>query len=523
MPWKVRKRKDQYCVEKVDGGEVPGGCHDTLEEASAHQRALYAGEASAEGGTVLSVDTKMIQFMSSPRSFSTTLESDTTNALTSSVTITVSEDQPVAEEASDLAGAIWEGPLAFEGKATDDGRYLMPGEIIHRELPLPIMAQTVSEDGHKGAELAARIDNIWWQESETEPGVMEIWGRGPFDTGPAGQEAARLVEEGFLTGVSIDFAPTEVVLLDPETKEPIDMEGVDLFEILMGDFLQGMKGSIMGATLVPFPAFEQAKVSVVTAGGMRVIRHSLTASAAGMAPIAPPKEWFEMPEPDLPHPLTVTEDGRVYGHLGVWNQCHTGFDSVCRMPPRSPSDYSHFHLGEIETAEGERIAVGKITVGDKGHAPIHMNAEEAVKHYDNTGCVGAFVRARNGKLGIWLSGAVRSDAPAEKIRDMMANPPSGDWRSVNGSLELQGVLSVPIPGFPIPRSEARLVASGEGDVIEALVTSGYGDAPLGPRAIKRKREVLRARLTEALGARRRDPTKAELVKLAISKMPDDAA
>ena len=546
MPWKVVKRRSQYCVEKIGEGTVPGGCHDTREKAVAHQRALYAGEAqgkqeasivewndqslaaleammpgmskeaSAEGGTVMSVKTiGTVQFSSYP---STATAVATENPLSAStVTITVNEDSAAAEEAGVPSDAIWEGPLAFEGKPTDDKRLLMKDKIDHRELPLPMMAQTVTEDGHRGAELAARIDEIWWQEAADDPNVMEIWGRGPFDSGPAGQEAARLVDEGFLTGVSIDFAPTDVMLLDPETLEPVDTEGVDIFDLLMGDWITGMAGSIMGATLVPFPAFEDAKVGIVTASGMKVIRTALTASAAGMAPLMPPKDWFEMPEPDLPHPLTVTDDGRVYGHLGLWDQCHTGFDSVCRMPPRSQSDYSHFHLGEIETAEGERIAVGKITVGDKGHAPIHMNAAEAVKHYDNTGCVGAFVRARNGRLGIWLSGAVRSDAPAEKIRDMMANPPSGDWRSVNGSLELQGVLSVPIPGFPIPRSEARLVASGEGDVIEALVASGYGDAPLGPRAIQRRRGVLRARLVEALGLQRRQPTRAEIVKMAIAE------
>ena len=540
MPWRVIRRKSRWCVEKVDGGEVPGGCHDTREKASAHQRALYAGEensatdvslalwtpvasrASARGGTVMSMSTplSMMFFAYTAPAFITTT-TDSTNPLAgSSVTITVNDDaESVAEEDTAPSDFMWEGILAFEGKATDDGRYLMPGGISHRELPLPIMAQTVSEEGHNGAELAAKIDEMWWQESETDPGVWEIWGRGPFDSGEAGQEAARLVDEGFLTGVSIDFAPSEALLLDPETKEPVDISEMDILEMMTGDFLTAFKGSIMGATLVPFPAFDGSKVTTVTAGGMfRVIRpETLTASAAGMAPIAPPAEWFEMPEPDIPCPLTVTEDGRVYGHIAVWGQCHTGFDQVCKNPPRSRSDYAHFHLGEIETAEGTRLAVGRITVGNKGHAPISYDAHQAIEHYDQTGCVGAFVRAKDGRLGIWVTGAVRSDAPAEKIRDMMANPPSGDWRAVNGSLELQGILSVPIPGFPIPRSEARLVASGSsGEVLEALVATGYGNAPLGPKAIQRRRGVLRARLVETLGTSRRKKTRAEQRMAALA-------
>lgn len=522
MPWKVVKRKSRWCVEKVDGGEVPGGCHDSRSEAVDHQKALYAGEASikasAQGGTVLVMKTPITMiFFSAIPSLATSTTNHTAALLepgvTAAVTVTVTDDDAVSEEAGAPSDFMWEGIIAFEGKVTDDGRYLMPNGIDHRELPLPIMAQTVTAEGHMGAELAAKIEEIWWQESETELGVMEIWGRGPFDSGEAGQEAARLVDEEFLTGMSIDFAPSEAFLLDPETKEPVDMEGLDLFDMLMGDYITGFKGSIMGATLVPFPAFDGSKVQTVTAGGamMRVIRPDpITASAAGMAPIAPPEEWFEMPEPDIPCPLTVTEDGRVYGHIAVWGQCHTGFDQVCKNPPRSRAGYSHFHLGEIETAEGTRLAVGRITVGNKGHAPISYNAPQAVEHYDHTGCVGAFVRAKDGRLGIWVSGAVRSDAPAEKIRDMMANPPSGDWRAVNGSLELQGILSVPIPGFPVPRSEVRLVASGSsGEVVEALVAMGYGNAPLGPKAIQRKRGVLRARLSETLGTQRRKKTRAE--------------
>src|SRR5690606_35838971 len=49
-------------------------------------------------------------------------------------------------------------------------------------------------------------------------------------------------------------------------------------------------------------------------------------------------------------------------------------------------------------------------------------------------------------------------------------PISGDWRSVNGSsdLHLLAALSVPVPGFPVPRPEA-FVASG---AVQSLVAAG---------------------------------------------------
>ena len=190
-------------------------------------------------------------------------------------------------------------------------------------------------------------------------------------------------------------------------------------------------------------------------------------------PLKPPSGWFDIPEPDKPTPLTYEKNGRVYGHLALWGSCHTGFlngaVAECVQPPPSKADYQHFHLGVVETQEGQDVRVGKITYAT-GHAPLSATASGAAAHYDNTGSVGAFVRARNGSVGIWVSGVVRSDLSPEGFRDLRANPPSGDWRSLNRSLELVAALSVPVPGFPIPRAEVALAASAEGSPeVESLI------------------------------------------------------
>ena len=185
-------------------------------------------------------------------------------------------------------------------------------------------------------------------------------------------------------------------------------------------------------------------------------------------PLKPPSDWFEMPEADAPTPLTVEKNGRVYGHLAVWGSCHTGFLngalSECVQPPASNTDYAHFHLGTLETQEGKDVRVGKLTYATN-HAPLSASAKAAADHYDHTGSVGAFVRARNGNLGVWVSGAVRSDITQEGFRDLRANPPSGDWRSLNRNLELVAALAVPVPGFPIP----QLALAASGDVVESLI------------------------------------------------------
>ena len=212
-----------------------------------------------------------------------------------------------------------------------------------------------------------------------------------------------------------------------------------------------------------------------------------TGSVRGMvAPLKPPRSWFELEEANDLTPLQITADGQVSGHLAPWESCHTGFMngamSECVKAPRSPSGYTYFHLGELETAEGDLVAVGKITYGGP-HAPITAGLRAASAHYDNTGSVAAFVRASDGRHGIWLSGAMKSNLPEEAMRDVRANSLSGDWRQFGHALELIASLAVPVPGFPIPRSQMALAASGE---VSALILTA-------PAEIPRSRDYLRQR------------------------------
>lgn len=223
-------------------------------------------------------------------------------------------------------------------------------------------------------------------------------------------------------------------------------------------------------------------------------------------PLKPPKAWFDWPEPDQPVPLTFDRSGQVYGHLALWASCHRGLIngtfSECVQPPRSLVEYGAFHLGEIETEEGDMVPVGRMVYATD-HAPLTAGLESATRFYDNTGSVGAFVRARNGNLGIWLSGAVRSDITPEGLRDLRANPPSGDWRGLNHNLELIASLSVPVPGYEVPRAQLALAASaGEELEVAALILSGYTNEIREPEPVSdrgkgfiRKRKALAASIS----------------------------
>lgn len=210
---------------------------------------------------------------------------------------------------------------------------------------------------------------------------------------------------------------------------------------------------------------------------------------AAIAPLKPPRDWFERPEADSPTPPTFTAAGEAFGHLALWETCHTGFQSgafsECVQAPRSPSGYQFFHLGQLETDDG-MVAVGKLTYGT-GHAPIGVGLQAASSHYDDTGSVGAFVRVVDGQYGPWFSGAVKSDLSPEGLRDLRANPLSGDWRSFNNQLELVAALAVVVPGFPITRSQLALAASG---AVSSLILPGFQQDDL---VEPRSREFLRRR------------------------------
>jgi len=185
---------------------------------------------------------------------------------------------------------------------------------------------------------------------------------------------------------------------------------------------------------------------------------------AGSIPIAPPTSWFDNPQLRQATPLTVDDDGRVFGHIAAWHVDHIGMSFGTR-PPRSKSKYAYFHTGVVRTDEGSDVPVGQLTLAG-GHASLEASASEAARHYDDTGSAIADVHAGEDAFGIWVSGALRPGTSPEQVRALRASAPSGDWRPIKGQLELVAVCQVNVPGFPIARAR---VASG---AVMALVAAG---------------------------------------------------
>lgn len=172
------------------------------------------------------------------------------------------------------------------------------------------------------------------------------------------------------------------------------------------------------------------------------------ALTAGAAPLAPPAAWFENPNLQAPTKLTITDDGRVFGHLAQWRVCHVGIGNACVMAPKSQTDYQVFNIGSVKCDNGQEVPIGKIVMGT-AHANAQWGVMPSREHYDNTALTAAVVRVGEDRHGIWVSGALTTDMTPEKIASLRASALSGDWRTVNGNLELIAALAVNSPGFPI--------------------------------------------------------------------------
>lgn len=403
--------------------------------------------------------------------------------------------------------------VIVEGMETSDGRYIEPGALEPRAMPLPILSMTRNPeggDGHAGAEVIGRIDVLTRhngpdvinrQTGQPFPEGVYVWsGSGEIDPDAA---SAGLIRKRYLTGNSADLSGTEAELIwGPEDENGMaDIEQVRL-----------TKGFISGTTVCPFPAFAEAYIILdgeeitpaddmpeeLVASAFPAWRAdslgdeclpcsagALTASGEQEEPL-PPRQYFEDLGLDGPTPLTIgdpDESGfrEVYGHIAEWSTCHIGFPGQCRTAPRSRTNYAYFHTGALDVVdpvdnEVRSISVGRLTY-DSGHADLNLNANATAAHYDNTATLGAFVVAGEDDHGIWVHGVL---APGADVQKLKATPPSGDWRPVRGGLELVAVLHVNTPGFPVVRS---MVAGGE---VQALVAAGVLHAqPQGETFVNR--------------------------------------
>jgi hypothetical protein len=373
----------------------------------------------------------------------------------------------------------WRGPLTVEGIETGDGREFDSGALTWADLPLPLRWNRVDSHGGEARTEAVNVGNITniWRE---DSGL--IMGEGLLDLGDEdGRNVQRKIEGKFLRGVSVDvdsIKDADMELVWPD--QPEGGEDADPFAQMFAspEKVVFHKGRIRAATLVDIPAFAEAYVALldeagaVVAGGepigaLRETRVHQFRSTAVAVQERPSKDWFTNPDLSVPTGITVTPEGRVYGHAALWGTCHIGQAGLCVTPPQE-DQHPYFMTGAVYTAEGEMVSVGQITLGT-GHADINASSRVAVEHYDNTGVAVADVAVGNDAHGIWVAGSVRPGTDPLRIHELRASGQvSGDWRNIGGHLRLVGLLAVNVPGFPVPKIRAKYTAGHQ----LALVAAG---------------------------------------------------
>lgn len=356
------------------------------------------------------------------------------------------------------------GPRISTDEAGDPG---LVASLIG-DASLPVAAADYGWDPEQ-----AKI-NIFQKYIDQEDGLLEIdeVSRAFLWVDPdVGVEAMDAYSLGFadLVDGALTIIPAAVEAL-PALVDALELEEGD--RTALQDAVCGLYASV-SAALEEFPACPYAEADDADEGAdvpaedvpmMEASGTPIVLTAAGAVMVFAdgdvlPATAFADPELAGPTPLTVTDEGHIYGHVATWGTCHVGFPDVCVTPPRSETQYALFHVGEVLTDAGP-LPVGRITLGT-GHADARMGARPAAEHYDNTGSCVAVCQAGEDAHGIWVAGLLTGNVTDAQIAELRRSPLSGDWRRVNGNLEMVAALAVNVPGFPIPRVLAASGAAGQ--------------------------------------------------------------
>ena len=386
-------------------------------------------------------------------------------------------DEPVAD-AGDLYRTFTDQAIALIGSPTSDGRMLSTGiELSFRTFPLPLMWCKQSKEGHSDSYTVGVIESARVEGNN-------VLASGYLLNTPEADDAANEISHG-VSNPSVDLANADWAYTDINGA-PLDESSLAETIDAGGDlYMTFSKAELIGTTLVATPAFD-TKIGLNTDRESRAV--ALVASAAAeFKPKVYDHRMFANPNLTGPTMPTMGEDGRIYGHLAVFGQCHRSIQTECIMVPRSPSDYTHFHTSpSLRLDDGSRLPVGRLTVGT-GHADPRLGAAPAAAHYDNTGACFALVRVGEDAHGVWFSGVAAPWATPEQVEQGIHAPLSGDWRNLGQGLDLIAALSVNTPGFA-----ARGRDDDQGQPIALVASVGPSPKPGQSRGGLTRSEIKRA-------------------------------
>lgn len=469
--------------------------------------------------------------------------------------LAIGDAPPAGETATTSDGLLpeeWGGDIAFSEKLPG-GRDFTGCAWSWRDPAtqmIPLMwLDTSSEYGHLGAQLAGLITAF-----SLSGGTVSATGR-YFDS-----EMGRYARD--LVAAANSLGATFPVSVDPT--EDLDYEFT--FECVQWDeegFCEMGEESVTfhayeigGLTGCPIPGFGTAGITNSTTEAAPMAASALVkpVRAALSIPTAPPRAWMTLAEPRLGQPwfdglsgddvlvpqwativdeagievqeivahavpVTLRDEGLVYGHLTYWGQCHTGDPwgpGICAAASPSSTKYADFYgSGHVVCDDGTDLPAGVLTVGCE-HSSA-MGVEAVRDHYAHAGLGWASVRIVDGEYGPWFSGVLRPDLTEQQVAVLRRLSLSGDWVG-----ELAGILAVNTPGLPVQRALAasafpRLVGAGENSfavpqpVLRASAQGGKITKLVGANIVRRCPECEQRALAARAGGG--DPMAEVLARL----------
>jgi hypothetical protein len=239
-------------------------------------------------------------------------------------------------------------PIMLTDTPTGDGRTFLSSGAEHGPLPLPLMANLSTTWGHDGAENCGRIESIEFDHPR-------VRATGFFADSDFGRDVVRAVVAKNVRGISVDLRD-----LDGDVTIVEDEDG---FVVSM-DFT-ATRWKIDGATVTPFPAFDDAEISAEVAGSSDSeeeeipvdVEAASTLSVEALEVIGDAElplvdrdaEWnAEGAEASV---LEWATDGDVVD----WTAYSRAF--FWRDPEADPETAAAYSLGFAEVVDGELVAV----------------------------------------------------------------------------------------------------------------------------------------------------------------------
>lgn len=336
-----------------------------------------------------------------------------------------------------------------------------------RELPLTITGLGPGR-GHADAVPVGTLNQVRMSGSN-----VEGWGWLVNDDN--GRAAFRELALGLTRGNSIEMVDVRVKL-SVDWNEDNEPEIEALFT----------EANIGATTLVMKPAFKDSRAEIegeITAAlgiegdlvvdGEFEVRiaepHDPNLEAAGR--VIFPHEAFTVPEPDHRQTIEVDRSGSfVTGHLGGWDECHTGWVDRCVRIPRSRDNYASFCKSKVPTTRGHAFTGPLILLG--GHVSTREALNQEIAKVEN---VWADVVVVDGRHGPWMCGVVRPGVTPEALHAATASRVSGHW--LRG--DLMAICSAPTEGFAGKRATEYVVELDEDNEVEYLAASFSVDCGCG--------------------------------------------